>query len=61
MLEMHQDGLIPNYLPMSSRGQFGSIEISGMFTVVKIHEGIATYTDPGWYQNPAKTLAESVK
>lgn len=61
MFEMHQHGLIPNYLPMASQGQFGGIEMSGMFTVVKIRDGITTYADPGWYQNPPGTVAEPVK
>lgn len=47
----------PNYLPMGSPGQFGTIELSGMFTVLKVREGITSYVDPGWYQNPPGTVA----
>jgi hypothetical protein len=35
------------------------MEMGGMFTVVKIREGLARndYSDPGWYQQPAGTVA----
>ncbi|MFC2049373.1 multicopper oxidase family protein [Chlamydiota bacterium] len=46
-----------NYLKMGSPGQFGVIELSGMFTVLKVREGITNYVDPGWYQNPPGTVA----
>jgi hypothetical protein len=49
-----------NTLPMMSGfGQFGPIEMGGMFTVVKVREGLAPddYKDPGWYQHPAGTVA----
>jgi hypothetical protein len=31
--------------------------MGGMFTILKVREGIARYDDPGWYQNPAGTVA----
>ena len=49
-----------NTLPMMTGfGQFGAMEMGGMFTVVKVREGIAAndYKDPGWYQHPAGTVA----
>ncbi len=49
-----------NTIPMMSGfGQFGPIEMGGMFTVVKVREGLARddYKDPGWYKNPPGTLA----
>ena len=52
-----------NTLPMmSGAGQFGSIEMGGMFTTVKIREGLARndYKDPGWFKNPKGTLAHEV-
>lgn len=55
----HMDGPA-NYLPFGSPGQFGTIEMSGMFTVLKVREGITTYDNPGWYQNPPGTVAESI-
>ncbi len=50
-----------NTLPMmSGTGPFGDIEMGGMFTVLKVREGITSYEDPGWYQHPAGTLARKV-
>src|SRR6202521_523002 len=49
-----------NTLPMmTGSGQFGPIEMGGMFTIVKIREGLAAddYKDPGAYKNPAGTVA----
>ncbi|MBS0638052.1 MAG: multicopper oxidase domain-containing protein, partial [Verrucomicrobia bacterium] len=39
-----------NMLPLSSPGPYGPIGMGGMFTVLKVREGITTYTDPGWYK-----------
>ncbi len=42
-------------------GPFGSIFMGGMFTVVKIREGLPSYDqDPGWYAHPAGTVASPV-
>jgi manganese oxidase len=49
-----------NTLPMmSGSGPFGAIEMGGMFTVVKVRDGLARndYKDPGWYKHPAGTVA----
>ena len=49
-----------NTLPMMTGfGQFGSIGMGGMFTVVKVREGLDKndYEDPGWYKHPANTVA----
>ena len=49
-----------NTLPMmTGQGQFGAMEMGGMFTVVKVREGLAkgNYRDPGPYQNPAGTVS----
>ena len=49
-----------NTLPMmTGSGPFGPIEMGGMFTTVKIREGLARndYKDPGWYKQPAGTVA----
>jgi hypothetical protein len=49
-----------NTLPMMTGfGQFGAMEMGGMFTVVKVREGLAAtdYKDPGWYQHPQGTVA----
>ncbi|MGH6839628.1 MAG: multicopper oxidase family protein [Methylocella sp.] len=52
-----------NTLPMmTGSGQFGPIEMGGMFTVIKIREGLAVnnYKDPGPYNNPEGTVAYEV-
>jgi FtsP/CotA-like multicopper oxidase with cupredoxin domain len=49
-----------NTLPMMTGfGQFGPIEMGGMFTVVKVREGLDRndYKDPGWYRHPDGTVA----
>ncbi len=58
MAEM-QMPLPPNTLPMmTGNGPFGPIEMGGMFTVVKVRDGLAIgdYRDPGWYKHPAGTV-----
>ncbi len=52
-----------NTLPMmTGSGQFGPIEMGGMFTAVKIRDGLArdNYADPGPYKNPQGTVAYEV-
>ena len=47
-----------NSLPMmGGPGPFDYIAMGGMFTVIKIREGITSYEDPGWYKNPDGTVA----
>lgn len=49
-----------NTLPMmTGRGPFGPIEMGGMFTTVKVRDGLAAgdYRDPGWYRHPPGTVA----
>jgi hypothetical protein len=47
---------------MSGSGQFGPIEMGGMFTTMKIREGLARddYRDPGPYEFPKGTVAYEV-
>jgi FtsP/CotA-like multicopper oxidase with cupredoxin domain len=56
----HQLKGLTNYLQPGSPGPYGVIELSGMFTLVKVREGLINYDDPGWYQPPAGTVAERV-
>ncbi len=52
-----------NTLPMmGGDGPFGSIEMGGMFTIVKVRDDLSQgdYDDPGWYANPRGTLARRV-
>ncbi|MFO1327267.1 MAG: copper oxidase [Rubrivivax sp.] len=52
--------LPPNTLPMmTGTGPMGALEMGGMFTTVKVREGLARddYRDPGWYEHPRGTVA----
>ena len=49
-----------NTLPMmAGKGQFGDINMGGMFSLLKVREGLAKgdYKDPGHYQFPKGTMA----
>lgn len=61
MFENHGHGKRPpNILPFGSSGPFGAIDMSGMFTILKVREGITNYDDPGWYNHPPGTVAEPI-
>lgn len=47
---------------MAGDGQFGPIEMGGMFTVLKVRDDQAPddYRDPGWYRYPKDKLARRV-
>jgi len=58
MAEM-QMPLPENTLPMmTGDGPFGSLEMGGMFSVVKVRDNVAPgdYRDPGWFKHPAGTV-----
>ena len=53
-----------NTLPMmTGTGQYGAMEMGGMFSVVKVREGQASgdYKDPGWFKHPQGTVAFEYK
>ncbi len=61
MGDMMDMGRPRNTLPMmTGTGPFGPIEMGGMFTILKVREGITTYDDPGWYKQPPGTFARKV-
>ncbi len=71
MVMSHDDGppmemempLPDNTLPMmTGSGPYGPIEMGGMFTTLKVREGLARndYKDPGWYKHPPGTVAHLV-
>jgi manganese oxidase len=71
-MTMGQDGMasmadmkmpVPkNSIPMAGvRGPFDTITMGGMFTIVKVRDGITKYDDPGWYRNPPGTVAEPAR
>ncbi len=48
----------PNSIPMlGTDGPFGYIDMGGMFTIIKVRDGITSYEDPGWYKHPDGTVA----
>lgn len=52
-----------NTLPMmSGQGPFGSIEMGGMFTVLKVRKNQKKddYSDPGWYEHPSGSIARKL-
>jgi FtsP/CotA-like multicopper oxidase with cupredoxin domain len=61
----HQEhmGSLPNTLPMmTGTGPFGPIEMGGMFTMMKIREGLARdVRDPGWFEHPPGSVAWKVE
>jgi hypothetical protein len=44
---------------MTGQGPFGSVEMGGMFSVLKVRadQKPGDYSDPGWYQHPQGTIA----
>ncbi len=63
MAEMMEMPLPDNTLPMmAGKDQFGAIEMGGMFTTVKVRDGLARndYKDPGFYKHPNGTVAHEV-
>jgi hypothetical protein len=62
MAEMEMP-LPDNTLPMMTGfGQFGPIEMGGMFTVMKVRDNLGRndYRDPGWYRHPKGAVAREV-
>ncbi len=66
----HQDHVNMGHMPgpvntmpmMTGIGPFGNLEMGGMFTVIKVRDGLAAgdYRDPGWYRHPRGTVAQRV-
>lgn len=59
MAEMEMP-LPDNTIPMmTGSGPFGSVEMGGMFSVLKVRKDQkpGDYSDPGWYKHPAGEVA----
>jgi FtsP/CotA-like multicopper oxidase with cupredoxin domain len=51
-----------NSIPMrGAPGKHDYIDMGGMFTVLKVRDGITSYEDPGFYDNPPGSLARSAE
>jgi FtsP/CotA-like multicopper oxidase with cupredoxin domain len=62
MGNMMDMGRPKNTLPMmSGEAKYGPVEMGGMFTILKVRDGITTYEDPGWYDPPPGTRAWKVE
>jgi hypothetical protein len=42
---------------LMGKGQFGMIDMGGMFTLVKVRENLTGYADPGDYKFPPGSVA----
>src|SRR5688572_895839 len=48
-----------NSIPMvGARGPFDAITMGGMFSIIKVRDGLKSYEDPGWYRHPPGTVAD---
>jgi FtsP/CotA-like multicopper oxidase with cupredoxin domain len=58
----HHTGPRNTLAMMTGKGPYGNIEMGGMFTTVKVRDHLkpGDYTDPGWYNPPANTIASRV-
>lgn len=51
-----------NTLPMMmGKGPYGNVEMGGMFTVLKVRDGITSYEDPGWHKQPPGTAPKLIQ
>lgn len=58
MGDMHQMELPRNSISMvGGKGPFGTIDMGGMFTILKVRERLSGDTDPGWYEHPAGSVS----
>ena len=57
MAEMNMGGPKNTIPMMTGTGPFGPIAMGGMFTILKVREGITNYEDPGWFKQPDGTVA----
>jgi hypothetical protein len=58
----HMPGPVNTLPMMTGKGPHGNLEMGGMFTVIKVRDGLrpGDYSDPGWYPAPAGTVARKV-
>lgn len=58
--QQHMQGPANTLPMMGGEGPFGSVAMGGMFTILKVREQLEEGEDPGWYNNPKGTVAESI-
>ncbi len=54
--EMSMDQPKNSIAMLGGPGAFGYITMGGMFTVLKVREGLKNYDDPGWFAHPEGTM-----
>jgi hypothetical protein len=58
MGDMHQMEQPANSISMvGGKGPFGTIDMGGMFTILKVRRQLSGDGDPGWYEHPAGSVA----
>ena len=58
MGNMHAMELPENSISMvGGAGPFGSMDMGGMFTILKVRDKLPAGIDPGWYEHPAGTVS----
>ena len=57
MGEMQMEGPANSISMLGAKGPFSYIDMGGMFTIIKVRDGITTYADPGWYSHPEGTVS----
>lgn len=58
MADMRMPGPRNSIAMMGGRGPFGTIDMGGMFTTIKVREDLTSYDDPGWYTHPEGSVAK---
>ncbi|KAF0246629.1 MAG: multicopper oxidase type [Planctomycetota bacterium] len=56
----HMPGPENTLAMMTGKGPFDNLGMGGMFTILKVRDGITSYEDPGWYKHPEGTMAYKV-
>ncbi len=62
MAEMEMELPVNTAPMMTGQGPFGSVEMGGMFSMVKVRKDQkpGDYSDPGWYAHPPGTIASPI-
>ena len=58
MADMRMRGPKNSIAMLGAKGPFATIDMGGMFAIIKIRDDLATCDDPGWYEHPAGTGRE---
>jgi manganese oxidase len=59
MSRMAMDKPSPSIAMLGGQGPYGTIDMGGMFTLLKIRDRLSGDGDPGWYQPPADVASEA--